>query len=38
MPGWRINLISDGMHGRPHIVTITTPTGHSYTSAALQPP
>ena len=38
MPGWHVHLIDDGQHGRPHTVTITTPTGHSYTSAAPQPP
>jgi hypothetical protein len=38
MPGWHIRLLDDGLHGRPHSITITTPTGHRYTSTAPQPP
>jgi hypothetical protein len=38
MPGWHAAVTHDGRHGRPHTVTITTPTGHSYTSSAPQPP
>ena len=36
LPGWHIEVVDNGLHGRPHTVTITT--GHSYTSAAPQPP
>jgi hypothetical protein len=38
MPGWRIDLIEPGLTGRPHVVLITTPTGHRYSSEAPQPP
>jgi Domain of unknown function (DUF222) len=38
MPGWLATVIDDGRHYRPHTVVITTPTGHSYTSSAPQPP
>jgi hypothetical protein len=38
MPGWQATVIEDGRHGHPHTVVITTPTGHSYTSSAPQPP
>jgi hypothetical protein len=38
MPGWRVDLIRNGMFGRPHTIQITTPTGHRYTSEAPQPP
>jgi hypothetical protein len=38
MPGWSLRLLDDGLHGGPHTVMITTPTGHRYTSAAPQPP
>ncbi|HZA32692.1 MAG TPA: HNH endonuclease signature motif containing protein [Propionibacteriaceae bacterium] len=31
MPGWTATVTEDGRHGRPHTVTITTPTGHTYT-------
>src|SRR4029453_2817251 len=37
MPGWHATLTHDGLHGRPHTVTITTPTGHTYTRSAPQP-
>lgn len=37
MPGWRIDLLTDGMKV-PHAVKITTPTGHSYVSRAPDPP
>jgi hypothetical protein len=38
MPGWRVDLIEPGLTGRPHVVLITTPTGHRYSSEAPQPP
>jgi hypothetical protein len=38
MPGWQATVIEEGRHGHPHTVVITTPTGHSYTSSAPQPP
>jgi Domain of unknown function (DUF222) len=38
MPGWLATVIDDGRHYGPHTVVITTPTGHSYTSSAPQPP
>src|SRR5215207_7238707 len=38
MPGWTATVTEDGRHGRPHTVMITTPTGHTYTSSAPQPP
>ena len=38
MPGWTATITNDGRHSQPHTVTITTPTGHSYTSSAPQPP
>ncbi|MDF2748819.1 MAG: hypothetical protein K0S98_3107 [Propionibacteriaceae bacterium] len=31
-------VTEDWRHGRPHTVMITTPTGHTYTSSAPQPP
>jgi hypothetical protein len=38
MPGWQATVIEDGRHCHPHTVVITTPTGHSYTNSAPQPP
>ena len=38
MPGWKVDLIRNGLIGRPHTIRITTPTGHRYTSEAPQPP
>jgi Domain of unknown function (DUF222) len=38
MPGWKVDLVSNGLFGRPHAIQITTPTGHRYTSGAPQPP
>jgi hypothetical protein len=38
MPGWTVTLIHDGLGDQPHTVQITTPTGHTYTSQAPQPP
>jgi len=38
LPGWRIRVIHDGLHGRPHTVETTTPTGHRYLSQAPRPP
>jgi Domain of unknown function (DUF222)/HNH endonuclease len=37
MPGWRIKLIDCGLHGGPHKIIITTPTGHHYLSRAPDP-
>jgi hypothetical protein len=34
LPGWHIELVDDGLHGSPHTVRTTTPTGHTYTSRA----
>ena len=38
MPGWMVDLMRNGLFGRPHTIQITTPTGHRYTSEAPQPP
>jgi hypothetical protein len=38
LPGWHIRVVDDGLHRRPHTVTITTPASHTYTSAAPEPP
>jgi hypothetical protein len=38
MPGWRVDLIHTGQTGKPHTITIRTPTGHTYTSRAPDPP
>ena len=38
LPGWNVTLDHDGVHGQPHTVTITTPTGHTYRSRAPDPP
>src|SRR5215212_1284756 len=38
MPGWTATVTNDGRHSHPHTLTITTPTGHTYTSSAPQPP
>ena len=38
LPGWDITLTRDGTHGRAHQTTVTTPTGHTYTSQAPMPP
>jgi hypothetical protein len=35
LPGWTVTMMDAGP---PHTVMITTPTGHSYTSQAPQPP
>lgn len=37
MPGWRVELVHDGLGDGPHTVCTTTPTGHTYTSAAAGP-
>jgi hypothetical protein len=37
MPGWRVDLVEDGLGDRPHTVRITNPTGHSYTDEAPAP-
>ena len=34
MPGWRHEVIHDGLGDQPHTVQTTTPTGHTYTSRA----
>jgi len=38
LPGWTATVTDDGRHSRPHTVMITTPTGHTDTSSAPQPP
>jgi hypothetical protein len=38
MPGWRVDLIHSGLEGRPHTISVTTPTGHTYHSRAPDPP
>jgi hypothetical protein len=38
MPGWKIDLIFDGLHGKPHTISVTTPTGHTYHSRSPDPP
>ena len=37
MPGWRVEVIDDGLRDRPHRVRTTTPTGHTYDSTAAGP-
>jgi hypothetical protein len=34
MPGWRVDLVDDGLGRHPHTVRTTTPTGHTYVSTA----
>jgi hypothetical protein len=34
MPGWRVELVHDGLGEHPHTVRTTTPTGHTYPSRA----
>ncbi len=34
MPGWKVEVLSGGLDGQPHMIKITTPTGHSYLSRA----
>ena len=34
MPGWRHDVVHDGLGDEPHTVRTTTPTGHTYTSRA----
>ena len=34
MPGWRVELVHDGLGRQPHTVRTTTPTGHTYTGRA----
>jgi hypothetical protein len=34
MPGWRVDVLDDGLGQRPHTVRTTTPTGHTYVSTA----
>lgn len=38
MPGWQVKLRDAGLDGSAHAVAVTTPTGHTYTSHAPQPP
>jgi len=37
-PGWTTTLVDDGHGDRPHTVQTTTPTGHTYTARAPDPP
>ena len=37
-PGWHATVVHDGLGSQPHTVRTTTPTGHSYTSRAPDPP
>ena len=34
MPGWRVDVVDDGLGRHPHTVRTTTPTGHTYVSTA----
>lgn len=34
MPGWQVEVVSDGLGARPHTVRTTTPAGHNYLSNA----
>lgn len=34
MPGWRVEVVDDGLGRSPHTVRTTTPTGHTYVSRA----
>ena len=38
MPGWQVKLLDTGLLGRPHTISVTTPTGHTYVSRAPDPP
>ena len=38
MPGWHTTLDHDGLHGPPHTVITSTPTGHTYRGRAPDPP
>ncbi|MBP2365995.1 DUF222 domain-containing protein [Pseudonocardia parietis] len=37
IPGWRVELVHDGLGDEPHTVRTTTPTGHTYVSRAGPP-
>jgi hypothetical protein len=37
-PGWRAPVVHDGLGDRPHTVQTTTPTGHTCSSRAPDPP
>jgi hypothetical protein len=37
-PGWTAAVVHDGLGSQPHTVVTTTPTGHSYTARAPDPP
>src|SRR5262245_11406042 len=34
MPGWKVEVVHDGLGRHPHTVRTTTPTGHTYTSTS----
>jgi hypothetical protein len=34
MPGWQVHLLGTGLDGRPHTISLTTPTGHRYLGRA----
>jgi hypothetical protein len=38
MPGWRSEVIDEGLSGQRHTVRTTTPTGYVYHSRAPRPP
>ena len=38
LPGWKVHLVQDGLGDEPHTVVVRTPTGHSYSSRAPDPP
>ena len=38
LPGWTVETLDDGLHGTPHRIRVTTPTGHTYDSRAPAPP
>lgn len=37
-PGWHADVVHDGFGEQPHTVRTTTPTGHTYSSRAPDPP
>lgn len=37
-PGWHAAVVHDGLGEHPHTVSTTTPTGHTYTARAPDPP
>ena len=38
LPGWTVETLRLGRHGRPQLIATTTPTGHTYLSRAPNPP